>query len=231
MASALTMTFSDGSVVLFDAGEACSRAMLRDRIDLNRISMVAISHLHADHWCGLPALIVAWSQRKRTAPVDILVPRGSQEFFKSVQQRSYSFRENLSFQIHYRLLSSCSLPDGWRVELFPTTHLAKVKALAVGHGQIGIAYGYVLSKGKRRIVLSQDIGGVDDIGPVLKGAELLVCESAHIDPLEVLLLARRMDVRRVIFTHIPPDGADFPQKLDGIEWGVAEDGMAVGIPR
>src|SRR5438105_4693890 len=83
-ASALTARFNDGSVFLFDAGDNCTRTMLRDGIDLHRIEAVAISHLHPDHWCGLPALIQAWGVVDRERPVDIYVPDGTTGFFNTV---------------------------------------------------------------------------------------------------------------------------------------------------
>ncbi|MEP7219181.1 MAG: MBL fold metallo-hydrolase, partial [Bacteroidota bacterium] len=186
MASALTAAFTDGSLVLFDAGEGCARAMLRDRIDLIRISTVAISHMHADHWTGFPALVMAWSLAKRKDPVTVFVPPGTTDFFESLLVHCYSFRKRLGFELTFHPLDGFSMPDGWRVEIIPTTHLNAVRELAERYVLPPTAFGYLLRNGDRRIVLSQDIGGEEDLRPHLNGAELLVCESAHVDPLKVL---------------------------------------------
>ncbi|MDB5033737.1 MAG: elaC [Chlorobi bacterium] len=229
MASALTATFSDGSLVLFDAGEGCARAMLRDRIDLSAISTVAISHMHADHWTGFPALVMAWSLAKRTNPVSVYVPPGTADFFESLPARCYSFRERLGFELTFHQLAGFSMPDGWRVEIIPTTHLNSVRELAQRYSMPPTAFGYLLLNGERRIVLSQDIGGEEDLRPHLDGAELLVCESAHVDPAAVLEMAQAAGVRHVVFTHVPPADARFPVGFDGIAWDVATDGLRIGL--
>jgi ribonuclease BN (tRNA processing enzyme) len=228
-ASALTASFSDGSHVLFDAGDGCVRSLLRDRIDLHRIEAVAISHLHADHWGGLPALVQAWGVFDREAPVTIYVPPGTVEFFRTVQRHGYSFSEKQRFTIHYRVLNAFEMRDGWSVETFATTHLKKVRELAEKYELPTEALGYILRNGDRKIVLSQDIGGEDDLKDVIEGAELLICESAHVDPRTVLVMARSGGVQRVIFTHVPPEGAEWPEKFEGMKWGVAGEGEMVEV--
>ncbi len=228
-ASALTASFADGSVVLFDAGEACTRSMLRDGIEINRIARVAISHTHADHWTGLPGLIMGWALAKRTDPVTIHVPPGAEPVFEELLSFSYSFREKLSFTLEFAALGRFALSDGWHADIFGTTHLDGVKELAVTYGRAPVAYGYTLTKGDRKVVLSQDIGGEDDLREVIAGAELLICESAHVEPAAVLAMARDAGVRQVIFTHVPPDDPGFPDAFDGIAWSIAVDGMRVGL--
>ena len=229
--SALSARFSDGRVVLFDAGEGCARTMLRDDVDINRIETVAISHMHADHWSGVPGLITGWATLGRGAgEVEILVPRGTVPFFESVQLASLFFPENLEFTIRWRELAAFDAPEGWRVDTFATTHLAKIEEQAAVHGASSSAVGYLLERGTRRIVLSQDIGAAADLAGVITGAELLVAESAHAEPEEVLTMARDAGVGRVVFTHVSPKGRRrFPDRFSGIEWCVAHEGMRIEI--
>jgi ribonuclease BN (tRNA processing enzyme) len=231
MASALTARFTDGSVVLFDAGEACARAMIRDGVDVNRITTVAISHMHADHWAGIPGLITGWATLGRGRDtVVIRVPEGLVPFFESAQIQSLFFPEGIDFAIDWRELEPFDMPDGWRVELFTTTHLTSIEERAAAHGVVARAMGYLLRNGERRIVLSQDIGAASDLAGPIDRAELLVCESAHVEPEEILTMARDAGVGRVIFTHVSPKGKRrFPDRFHGIEWSVAVDGMRVEI--
>lgn len=224
MASALTATFDDGSIVLFDAGEGCSRAMLRDGIDLMRIDAVAISHMHADHWAGMPNLLMAWSVNKRREPVVIYIPEGTADFFERILTISYNFRERLTYEVTYVTHRSFPLREGWSASTFATHHLDSVREFAEKHHVPTTAFGYLLTNGDRKIVLSQDIGGIDDLRGVIDDAELLVCESAHVEPREALDRARDARVRRVIFTHVPPTPPAFPDDFSGVEWSVASDG-------
>jgi ribonuclease Z len=227
--SALTASFSDGSIFLFDAGDGCTRTLLRDGVDLHRIEAVAISHLHADHWSGLPGLIQAWGVFNRTRSVDIYLPDGTIDFFRSVQIHGYSFPERQSFEIHYHPLRAFDLREGWRVETFPTSHLKKVREFAESHHLPPTAFGYLLNNGERRIVLSQDLGSEADLKDVISGAELLICESAHVDLRAVLEMACNAGVGRVIFTHVPPGDVEWPEGFEGVEWSVAVEGEVVEL--
>lgn len=229
LASALTARFSDSSLVLFDAGEGCSRAMIRDGVDLMDITTVAISHMHADHWAGLPNLIMAWAVAKRKTPVHIHLPPKSGEFFERMLAIAYNFSERRSFTITHGILSPFSLPDGWRAEIFATTHLDSVKEYADMYGVADTAYGYRLLNGSRKIIFSQDIGSEEDLAMEMTGAELVICEAAHVEPAKVLAMARERGVRRLVFTHVPPREVSFPGTFDGIEWSVAADGYLIEL--
>lgn len=227
-ASALSATFADGSVVLFDAGEGCSRPMLRDGVDLDRITTVAISHLHPDHWLGLPNLVIVWAVNRRPGSVRILVPPGSEQLVRDILLRSYIFPEWLTTRLDVQALSAFDMPDGWRATPFATTHLAPYLELSRRYGNPPEAFGYLLQNGERRVVLSQDIGSVVDLEPHVAGAELLVCEAAHIDPLRVLELAADLSVARVVFTHVPPV-VSFPATFAGVRWSVASEGERIEL--
>lgn len=229
LASAASARFDDGSLLLLDAGEGCSRAMLRDGVDPQRVATVAISHMHADHWCGYPNLLMAWVGGKREEPVTVHVPPGMRDFFEQLHHASYLFRERLTFDLEYRDLAPFDLRDGWRVEPFPTTHLESVEELAAKYHSPTTAYGYLLMKEARKIVLSQDIKREEDLHPVIDGAELLICEAAHVKPENILTMARRHGVKKVIFTHIPPRDVEFPERFEGIDWSIARDGERVAI--
>lgn len=229
LASALTARFSEGSAVLFDAGEGCSRAMLRDGVDLMDISTVAISHMHADHWAGLPNLIMGWAVAKRESPVHIHLPPKTGDFFELMLAIAYNFSERRRFTITHSTLSSFDLPDGWRAEIFPTTHLDSVKEYADMYDVADTAYGYRLLNGSRKIIFSQDIGSEEDLAIEMIGAELVICESAHVDPIRVLKMARERGVRRLVFTHVPPRAVSFPHTFDGIEWCIATDGYQIEL--
>lgn len=234
MASALSATFNDGSVVLFDCGEAASRSMLRDGVDPTRVASVLISHFHPDHWTGLPQLCIALEISKRTAPLFVHHPPGSEPFLRNVLLHSHLFLEELPFVVNFRavapgMLATVTLPDGWSAEFFPTTHFARSAERARRHGLPDTAYGYLLRNGGRRVVLSQDIGSENDLVEVMEGAELLVCESAHINAENLLALASERGVKRVVFTHVPPTGASFPESFEGIEWSVASDGERIEL--
>lgn len=228
-ASAASVRFSDGTVLLLDAGEGCSRALLRDGVPLNDIVAVVVSHMHADHWAGLPNLIMGWALGKRTAPVDLYLPPGSLSFFKRVFQTSYILHERLSFVLHLHELCALSLPDGFALRPFATSHLDKYQVLAQEFMLSFPAFGYVLEKEGRKILFSQDIGSERDLIEELPGCHLVVCELTHIDPARFLILAAKAGVERVVFTHVPPAIPQMPDVQPGLEWSIAADGTVLPL--
>src|SRR5688500_16497882 len=60
--------------MLIDCGEGTQNQMLKYRIRYNRIRHVFISHLHGDHYYGLPGLIATMSVNGRTEPLCLFGP-------------------------------------------------------------------------------------------------------------------------------------------------------------
>jgi ribonuclease BN (tRNA processing enzyme) len=228
-ASAATVRFSDGTHLLVDAGEACSRALVRDGIDCNTIRAVVISHMHPDHWTGLPGLATAWFCGRRSEPVDVYVPPGCVDFVLSTLLYSYWFPEIMPCDVRVAELKDLDLPDGMQLTTFPTTHLDRSAKAARNNGIPSSCVGYVLESRAGRIVFSQDIGSIDDLRPVVSGARLLICECAHVLPIDVVNLAEEERVPEVVFTHVPPKPPSFDGMPSSPTWTVAQDGLTLEL--
>jgi len=66
-----------GEVVMFDCGEGTQRQLMRSSVSFMRIKKIFISHLHADHFLGLPGLIQSMSLNGRSDPLSIYGPKGT----------------------------------------------------------------------------------------------------------------------------------------------------------
>ena len=62
--------------VLVDCGEGAQRALLNVGAGFV-IHAVALTHMHGDHWYGLPGLLRTFSLNERHDPLDVLYPVGS----------------------------------------------------------------------------------------------------------------------------------------------------------
>ena len=74
-ASALAVV-AEASWVLCDCGEGAQLAALRAGLSLSRLDAVLITHLHGDHFNGLPGLLGTLGLEGRERPIAVAGPRG-----------------------------------------------------------------------------------------------------------------------------------------------------------
>ena len=72
-----------GERILFDCGEGTQHQLLRS-IGLPDIDAIFITHLHLDHWLGLPGMIKTFDMRDRDRPLDVFGPPGLKALYQQV---------------------------------------------------------------------------------------------------------------------------------------------------
>lgn len=87
----------NGRIILFDCGEAAQFQLLRARLRSSRIDVVCITHLHGDHFYGLPGLISTMALNDRQRPLTIIGPNDLAGILKQLpgtrsNERSYNIR-------------------------------------------------------------------------------------------------------------------------------------------
>jgi len=73
-----------GDRLLFDCGEGTQRQLLRT-VGLPDIEAVYLTHLHADHWLGLPGMLKSFDLRDREAPLAVYGPPGTAQLMKAMR--------------------------------------------------------------------------------------------------------------------------------------------------
>ena len=84
-ATACVLIRAGGSRVLVDCGEGAQRQMMRST-GLVQVDEILITHLHADHYLGLPGLLKTYDLQERQAPLRIAGPKGLHELFESLRR-------------------------------------------------------------------------------------------------------------------------------------------------
>src|SRR5205085_8763248 len=74
----------DGSVLLFDCGEATQHQLMRAPVRSGAIDAIFISHLHGDHVYGLPGLLATLSMHGRERPLALIGPEGLRDYLEGV---------------------------------------------------------------------------------------------------------------------------------------------------
>ncbi len=68
--------FHKGHAVLIDCGEGTQIALTEAACRHNRIDVILLTHLHADHVAGLPGLLLSMGNGGRREPVTVFLPEG-----------------------------------------------------------------------------------------------------------------------------------------------------------
>src|SRR4249919_3416988 len=73
-----------GARILIDCGEGTQRQLLRS-VGLADLTDVFLTHLHTDHWLGLPGMLKSFDLRDRDAPLAVYGPPGTVELMRAMR--------------------------------------------------------------------------------------------------------------------------------------------------
>ncbi|WP_336035520.1 ribonuclease Z [Halobacterium yunchengense] len=111
----------EGDAVLFDAGEATQRQMMRYGTGFD-VSDVFVTHAHGDHVFGLPGLVQTWDFNDRSDPLTIHVPRGVR---RSVEDLVFAVGDDVGYPVRISEVSAgdtvLDRPE-YEVRAFDTAH-------------------------------------------------------------------------------------------------------------
>lgn len=96
--SAVGLTFEqDNKWYLFDCGEATQHQILRSRLSIGKLDTIFITHMHGDHYYGLPGLLSSKKLDTAFRPITIYGPAGIKRFLECVIDVSL---ENLGYELN-----------------------------------------------------------------------------------------------------------------------------------
>jgi ribonuclease Z len=111
---------------MIDCGEGAQIQIRKTKISFQRINHIFISHLHGDHYLGLPGLLSSMDLLGRTSDLNIYCPKGLNEFIDINLRISKSY---LKFKINY-IFTQPSLS-----ELLYEDDELEIKSLPLKHRQ------------------------------------------------------------------------------------------------
>jgi ribonuclease BN (tRNA processing enzyme) len=214
-----------GISLLLDCGGS-SLPMIKRHVDPGTIDAVAVTHLHGDHFGGIPFLLdeQKWAFRKR--PLAIAGPPSLEERLRQVAG-GYGMdisNESLGFETPFTRLDRTERPLG----------SARVAALPVLHSPAAEPHGLRARVDGKLIAYSGDATWSDELRAVADGADLFICESTHFDMADPVhlsyrtLMAHRSELacRRIVLTHM---ATDMLARLGEVELDVATDGLEIDL--
>ncbi len=212
--------------LLIDCGATSLVAMKRARVDPSSIGSVVISHLHGDHFGGLPFLVLDGQFSRREPPLVVAGPPG--------------IRDRVEAAMEVLFPGSSKVPRRFRVDFVEihagsatTVGPAVVTAFLADHASGAPAYAYRVEYEGRTVAYSGDTAWTDGLIDAARGADLFVCEAYypakaipyHLDYDTLLAHRAELDCPRIVVTHMSAEMLASPP--GDIER--AHDGMVVRL--
>ena len=217
-----------GRTLLLDCGATTLTSLKREGLDAGAIDAVFISHLHGDHFSGLPFLLLEYtclSPRQRSLTIG--GPPGTRDRVYELHRAMFSDAGSrpLPFAVDF-------------VELLPDRPAdigdIAVEPFRVPHQKTEISLGLGVTVGSRRILYSGDTGWTEALVSKSHGADLFICECSffetrmetHLDYPRIEENRHRLGARRLILTHLGREVLDHKNQID-VE--LASDGLRIDV--
>ena len=129
----------EGELFLFDCGEGTQVSMRRLNLRWKKISVIFISHTHADHVTGLPGMLMLSSQVERDDPLYIIGPPKIRDFVDAS-------RDVLEMYINYEIVVKEIDSPGSKQVVYQGNGFS-VRTIPLSHSRTCV--GYVLEEDPR----------------------------------------------------------------------------------
>jgi ribonuclease BN (tRNA processing enzyme) len=213
---------SGASQLLLDCGASSLIAMRRFGVDPQAIDTVLLSHLHGDHFGGVPFLILDGQFKRRTRPLLVAGPPGVEKRVRDAMEVFFPGSTRIERKFETRFVE---LADRVAVEVGPV----HVTGYEVSHASGAPPFALRITGEGKIVTYSGDTEWTESLVDAARGADLFIAEALsydkriryHLDLATLLEHRSRLDCRRLILTHM---GEDVLARLDGLAVETAEDG-------
>jgi len=215
-----------GASLLLDCGGS-SLPAIKKAMDPKTIQAIAISHLHGDHFGGVPYFVIEQHFAGRTTPLVVGGPRELETRATRAGEALYKDfygAVTVGFGVSFVTLGETPVRMGG----------ALVSAHPVKHVAASDPHGLRVQIDGKIVAYSGDARWSDELVTVAKGADLFICEStnfsksdpAHLSYRELIANRSKLDCERIILTHL---GAETQAHLAELELEPATDGLLLTL--
>lgn len=210
--------------LLVDAGPSVHVALKSLEEAPNTIDAIVISHLHGDHFAGIPFLLLDYTyESRRDRPLHVIGPPGIERRVQRLYETLYSERrgDTLPFPVHFTEMKA-----GSATEVADT----RIESFFVPHQDNELSLGHKFSAGGTSVVYSGDTPWTDDLIHQSSGADLFLCECStfdkeipkHVRYVELEKDRQRLECKELLLVHL---GREIRQRASEIELPLADDGV------
>ncbi|MBI4634786.1 MAG: MBL fold metallo-hydrolase [Candidatus Rokubacteria bacterium] len=213
--------------LLIDCGASSLIALKRAGLDPSAIGAVLLSHLHGDHFGGVPFLVLDGQFSRRTQPLLVAGPPGVRARVEAAMEILFPGSSSVArrFPTEFRELE----------ERAPTpVGPASVTAFPVEHASGAPAYALRVEYAGRTVVYSGDTEWTETLVEATRGADLFVCEAYffdrairyHLDYRTLQANRARLACGRIVLTHM---SGDMLRRVAEVDLDYAEDGRVIAL--
>jgi ribonuclease BN (tRNA processing enzyme) len=193
--------------LVIDFGASALVSMNRFGIDPGAIDAIVVSHLHGDHFAGLPFLLLdAMFMTRRTRPLLIAGPRGISERVHKVCDAMFPGTWDHPKQFALEFLE---YEDGHPLAVAG----ADVTPYPVIHDSGAQAYALRVSCDGCTVAYSGDTAWTDTLIDTARDADIFLCEATtfskpipnHLTYRAVVAKRKLLTAKRIVLTHLGPD--------------------------
>jgi ribonuclease BN (tRNA processing enzyme) len=194
------------------------------------VAAVFVSHLHGDHFGGLPFLILNGQFARRAEPLTVVGPAGTARRLAELMECMFPGSSTVARRFGVQVVELA--PGGAAVEA------AGVRAVAVAadhpSGPDGPALALRLTIAGKVIGYTGDTAWTDALNEVAAGADLLIAEAYypaknvpyHLRHADLVAHRDQLASRRIVLTHM---SADMLEHRDQAQFETASDGLVLRI--
>jgi ribonuclease BN (tRNA processing enzyme) len=222
---------SGGKTLALDFGASTMVALKQRDVSPNTIDAVVLSHLHGDHFGGLPFLMLdSQFDSRRDKPLTIVGPVGTTERVPALMEAMFPGSSKNKWRFGFEIVD---LPCRTRHQMLGF----EIETFEVVHPSGAPSTGVRIHDGNRLLAFSGDTQWTETLVDIAAGADLFITECYrfdtpapyHIDFATIKANRDRLTAKSILLTHLGMGMLPYIKDAEAAGYQVARDGMTIDV--